>query len=303
MQRSGKQLSARARKQRIVGYAFIIPNLVGFVLFNAYPTVYGLVLSFMRNKTLREYTFVGLENFQQMLTDKYISIALKNNLAYSFTTVPATILLALLCSVLVYNLGRKGGFFRNALFLPHITASIAVATVWKTMFLPDKGLINVILHQFGISNTPRWLISTKTALFSIGIVSVWQKLGYTMLFILVGLQGVPKELYEVGDLEGATGWKRFRFITFPLISPSLFFVLITNMIDSFKVYDLILQMTEGGPANSTIVLVYRIYQEGILRLNTGYSSAIAMLLLGLVLIVTAIQFVFERKWVYYSDAA
>ena len=252
---------------------------------------------------MKRFEFVGLANFMKLFSDKYIGISLKNNLEFTVKGVPCTVLLALLAAVLVFHAPKLSQVFRNVLFLPYITSSIAVATVWKIMYLPDKGVINALLNAVGIMETPRWLYSTSTSMISVVIVAVWQGFGYAMLFLLAGLQGIPQALYEAGEMDGAVGWKRFVHITFPLLTPTIFFVVVTNMINSFKVFDLILQMTEGGPANSTNVLVYRIYQEGILKMNMGYASAIAMLLFALVLILTIVQFILQKRWVFYSEEA
>ena len=295
------KLNPEVRRERIAGYLFMLPNLIGFTVFVAYPVLYGLVLSFMKNTTLSKFSFVGLENFIEMFTDPRVINSLKNNVIYSFITVPLTVILALFVAVLVFNLPRFNNAFKNVLFLPYITSSIAVATVWKVLYLPSKGAINSILMYIGIAEPPRWLVSQTWALPAIMIVAIWQAFGYTMLFLLAGLQGIPKDLYEAGEMDGAVGFKSFCYITFPMLSPTLFFVLIINMINSFKVFDLILQMTEGGPAGATNVLVFRIYQEGIANLNMGYASAIAMLLFVIVLSITIIQFVLQKRWVFYAE--
>lgn len=299
--RAGKWSSPLRRKEIRAGYLFILPGFLGFALFTAYPMISGMVLSLMENATLTKYVFVGLENYREMFRDEYVIRALTNNVKYAVMQVPATIVLSLFFSVLVFNLRHLRNFFRNVLFLPHITSTLAIATVWKVLFLPDQGLINTMLRAIGIADPPRWLLSMEWALPATVIVAVWQSIGFTMLLFIAGLQSIPGGYYEAAELDGASRFKQFFYITFPLLSPTIFFVTITNIISSFKVFDIVLQMTNGGPANSTNVLVYLIYEEGITNLHFGYSSAIAMLLFVIILAVTFVQFTLRRKWVYSGE--
>ena len=275
--------------------------MLAFLIIVAYPMVYGIAMSFFENVTLNSYVFVGLDNFKDMFSSSVVLKSLKNNLIYPLMVVPGTICLSLLISELVFRLPRGGGIFRNTLFLPHITSGIAVATIWKVLFLPDTGLINMVLKSIGIASPPRWLASTTWALPSIAIVAIWQAFGFSMLFFLAGLQGIPKEMYEAGELDGAIGFKRFLYITFPMLTPTIFFVTVTNIIGSFKVFDLILMMTNGGPANATNVMVYQIYKAGIVNLRYGYASAISLVLFAIILLITFIQMILEKKWVFYGE--
>lgn len=293
--------SKTGRREIFAAYCFILPGFIGFLVFTAYPIISGLVLSFMENKTLSRYEFVGLQNYEKMLTDDYVWHALKNNIKYACMQVPLTIIISLFLSIVVFGLRKFQNVYRNILFLPHITSTLAIAVIWKVLFLPDQGLINTMLRGIGLDNPPRWLVSETWALPAVVIVAVWQSIGFTMLLFLAGLQGIPKGYYEAGELDGAVGLKKFFYITFPLLSPTIFFVTITNIINSFKVFDIVLQMTSGGPANSTNVLVYKIYDEGITNLRFGYASAIAMLLFVVILLVTLIQFRLQKRWVYYGE--
>lgn len=296
-----KRISRNRKKEIIAAWCFILPGLLGFAIFIAYPIISGLVLSFMENKTLTRYEFVGLKNYVKMLKDDYVWGALKNNIKYACMQVPCTMIISLFLSVLVFNLKKFQNLYRNVLFLPHICSTLAIAVIWKVLFLPDQGLINAMLRFIGIADPPRWLQSEAWAMPAVVIVAVWQSIGFTMLLFLAGLQGIPKGYYEAGELDGAVGLKKFFYITFPLLSPTIFFVMITNIINSFKVFDIVLQMTAGGPANSTNVLVYKIYQEGIANLRFGYASAIALLLFLIILVITLIQFKLQKRWVYYGE--
>lgn len=169
------------------------------------------------------------------------------------------------------------------------------------MMQPDKGMINNFLRTIGIANPPSWFAATNTALYSVVIVAIWAGFGFNMVIFLAGLQGIPRELYEAGELDGTNRWQAFTHITFPMLSPTIFFLTCMSVISSFKVFDFIFQLTQGGPGNATTVLVYRIYYEGIVIMRFGYASAIAYLLFVLILALTLLQFYLQKKWVYYSE--
>ena len=291
----------QVRRSVLSGYLFLVPNMVGFITFFAYPLVTSLVMSFMKNKGLRSYVFCGTENYVKMFQDSRIIRSLQNNGMFTFVVVPLTVILALFVAVMLFKLAHFKTLCRVVYFLPHITSSVAIALVWKVFFLPEQGPVNAILKTIGFTSTPGWLMSTTWAMPALCIVSIWQHFGFQMVILLAGLQGIPRDLYEAAEIDGATGWKAFRFITFPMLSPTIFFVLTTGVINSFKVCDLVLQMTTGGPSGSTNVLAYRIYVEGIESVNRGYASAIAMLLFVIVLGVTILQFRLQGKWVFYSE--
>ncbi|MNI09949.1 Lactose transport system permease protein LacF [compost metagenome] len=188
-------------------------------------------------------------------------------------------------------------WFRTAIFLPHITATIAVAVVWQLLYNPTMGPINGILKSLGIDQPPLWLASTTWALPSVIIVSIWHSVGYYMVLYLAGLQGIPKDLYEAASLDGAGKTSQFKNITLPMLSPVIFFTVIIGIINSFKVFDLIYVLTKGGPGRSTHVLVYDIYYTAFQRYEYGYASAMAYILFAIILVITLIQFRGQKKWV------
>lgn len=296
-----RQVSKRKLKDTLVGYAFLLPSLFGFSLFIAYPIIRGFILSFTDSDGFNPARFIGIENYVKLLKTPVIRKSLLNNVKYMLMFVPGNLFMSLLISTLVFNIGRGSRFFKTVLFFPYITSSIAIAMVWKLLYLPDNGLINTVLRAIGVANPPMWLASTKTALISVVIVAVWQSIGLNMLIFLSGMQCIPQELYDVGLLDGCTGWKKFRYITFPLLTPTVFFVLIMGIIGSFKVFDMVFQMTNGGPGDATTVMVYQIYKEGITRLHVGYASALAYVLFAIVLLITLIQFKLQKHWVYYGE--
>ena len=284
----------------ITGYAFLLPSLFGFCAFVVYPILRGFFLSFTNSDGFNAPNFIGLANYVELFQSEVVRKSLLNNLTYSVLYVPGSLILSLLVAILVFNIGKGSRFFKTVLFFPYITSSIAISLIWKQLFLPDSGAINAVLRAIGFTNTPLWLQSTKTALISVVIVAIWHSIGFNMLLFLSGLQSIPADLYEVGLLDGCTGWKKFRYITFPLLTPTIFFVLIMGVIGSFKVFDMIYQMTNGGPGDATTVMVYQIYKEGITHMRVGYASALAYILFAIILIITLIQFKLQKRWVFYG---
>ncbi len=183
--------------------------------------------------------------------------------------------------------------------MPYISSVVAIAVVWQVLFHPSQGPINQVLMTFGIENPPTWISDPNFALISLMIIHTWISIGFSLIVYIAGLQSIPKELYEAADIDGANSWYKFRNITFPLISPTSFFLLITGIIASFKVFDLIAVLTEGGPLNSTTMLVWHLYERAFLDLDVGYASAIAVVLFLFVFSITIIQWIGQKKWVNY----
>jgi multiple sugar transport system permease protein len=286
-------------RNTLTAYTFILPNFIGFMIFTMVPVVVSIALSFMEWDSVSPAKFVGLKNFTNLLTDETFKISLGNTVFYTLLTVPLTMICSLGLALLL-NKGLRGlKVFRAAYFLPYITSVVAIAVVWNMLLNPTMGPVNDFLKFIGISNPPGWTASTEWALPAVIIVSVWRYMGYYMVLFLAGLQGIPKELYEAAIVDGANKWQSFKSITMPMLTPTTFFVSIMLVINSFKVFDLIQVMTEGGPGRATNVLVYDIYNEAFLNFKFGYSSAIAMVLFAIVLVITLVQFKAEEKWVNY----
>ena len=298
-----KQLSGvkvKYRKSEVIsGYLFILPSLVIFITFMIIPIFMGLYISLTDYDGFKTMNFVGLQNYAAMFKDSYFLVSFKNNIVYTLFTVPGTMILSLLLAVAV-NKGIKGSsVFKTVFFFPYITSMVAVGIIWTLLFNPTVGPINNFIKSIGIANPPGWLLSTKSALPAVMIVTVWKWSGYYMIIFLAGLQGIPKQLYEASEVDGASGLTKFFHITLPLLSPTTFLILILLIINSFQVFDLINIMTEGGPGRATNVLVYRIYQEGFKYMHFGYASAEAYFLFAIILIITGIQFWGQKKWVVY----
>ncbi|HOB91174.1 MAG TPA: sugar ABC transporter permease [Bacillota bacterium] len=286
--------------RRLTAYAFLLPNILGFVTLTLIPIVAAFGLSFLDWDFANPAKFVGLRNFMRLARDSGFKISLKNTIYYSAVSVPLTIVFALFLAALLNQRVRGIKFFRTIYFFPEISSIIAVAVVWNMLYHPTMGPINSFLRSIGIDNPPGWTASVKWAMPAVILMSVWKQVGYYTVIFLAGLQGIPEQLYEAATIDGANSWQKFRYITLPMLSPTTFLVSILLVINSFKVFDQIVIMTDGGPGRATNVLVYYIYYQAFLLFRFGYASAIATVLFALVLIVTIVQFRMEKKWVHYT---
>ncbi len=283
-------------KNTLVAWSFIAPNFIGFFLFTLIPVVCSIGLAFTKWDSFTEPEFIGLKNFTKMVHDDTFWISLKNTFVYVIGVVPLTLLCSLGLAVILNQKMKGIQFFRIAFFFPYVTSLVAIAVVWNMLLHPTMGPVNRVLQIF-VENPPAWTASSDWAMLAIIIVSVWRGMGYYMILYLAGLQAIPKELYEAAAIDGAGKWRQFLSITVPELRTTSFFVMIILTINSFKVFDLIQVMTEGGPGRSTNVLVYEIYNEAFVKFNFGYASAISFILFLLVLLLTIIQF----KWNAYRE--
>ena len=288
-------------RQNLIGWCFILPSLLAFLLFMFLPILLGAWYSLTNYTGLsKEYDFIGMANYFKLFQDRYFKVSIKNNCVYALWYSALTMVLSLGLATLLNRLVRFRKFFRIAFFLPYITSMVSVAVIWKMIYNPKGGPLNTLLMQLGVANPPQWLASTTWALYAVILVSVWKSCGYYMLIFLAGLQNVPDSLYEAASLDGAGKRQQYLKITLPLISPTVFLNMILITISSFQVFDLISVMTEGGPGMSTNVLAYRIYYEGFKQMHMGYASAIAYFLFAVVLLITMIQFAVQKYWVNYD---
>ncbi len=299
---SGKKsflTSGQKRKIRnnMTGYAFILPNLIGYTVFVFIPVVFSFVLSVMSwDGSQRPMQFVGLENFADIFGDRIFRGALLHTISYALMTVLPTLVLALLLAVLLNSKLRWVAIFRTAFYFPYIASIVAVGAVWNMLFQPDMGPINEILRFLGMENPPRWVVDKDWAMVSVSIVSIWKYMGYYMIVYLAALQGISNSLYEAASIDGAKGWQKLWYITVPMLTPTTFFVLIMLTIQCFKVFDLVYVMTGGGPGNATKTLVNYIYEKAFTSWEFGPASAAAIILFAIVLVITLIQFRGEKKW-------
>jgi multiple sugar transport system permease protein len=286
-------------RENLIAYSFILPNLLGFVAFTLIPTASSLVLAFMNWDGANMITWAGWDNFKQLFQDTTFRIAFSNSLYYVAGTVPLTMAASLGLALLLNQPLRGRNFFRTVFFFPYVASLVAVAVVWNMLFHPAMGPVNQLLVTLGVENPPRWSASVDWAMLTVIMASVWKGMGYYMLIYLAALQGIPAYLYEAAEIDGANGWQRFRYITLPMLTPATFFITVMLTIACFKVFDLILVMTGGGPGRATNVLVIHAYNMAFREFRFGYSSAIAMVLFVLVSIITIIQFRSEKRWVSY----
>lgn len=297
---SGKtRKSPTVWRNRMTAYTFLLPNMIGFLAFILVPVIASFFMSFTSWNGFGNIEFVGLDNYIKLLNDANFKISLMNSILFMVISVPVTLFLAVLIAVVLNRGIRFVKVFRTAVFLPYVTATIAVAAVWQLIFNPTMGPINSMLMKLGIEQPPGWLSSPSWALISVSIVYIWHSVGYYMVLFLAGLQNIPDYLYEAAELDGAGPISKFIRITLPMLSPVIFFTTIIGVINSFKVFDLIFVLTGGGPGRSTHVLVYDIYNTAFKQFEYGYASAMAYMLFLLIFVISVIQFKGQKKWVNY----
>ena len=278
---------------------FLLPSLSGLVLFTLLPILASLGLTLYEWDLLTSPQFVGLGNFQRLIHDRNFWTALAHTLYFIVGYIPLVMIISLGVAV-VLNQKLKGVIlFRTALFIPVVSAWVAVALLWKWIFNPKFGIVNYLLGLIGIQG-PAWLFDPQWAMPAIIITSVWKDIGFVMVMFLAGLQGIPTEYYEAAAIDGASGWRRFRHITLPLLSPTTFFALIISLINSFQVFDQVWIMTGGGPAGATSVLVEQIVKNAFSYSRMGYAATLSWVLFLLVFTATAFQMRLQKHWVTYD---
>lgn len=292
----GKQI-----KRYMWAYGFIAPSLILICVLNLWPILQTFYFSLNEVRGFQSPVFVGLSNYMTLFGDEEFWKSLMNTCIYTVVTVPVGVILSLITAVFL-NASIKGkSFFRVLYFLPVISAPAAVAMVWRWLYNSDFGLINYILSVLHIQG-PNWIADSRVVLGSVMIVGIWSLVGYNMVILLAGLQDIPGSYYEAAQIDGADSLKQFLHITVPLVSPTLFFVVLTTMISSLQVFDHIYMMLDStNPAlKSGESIVYLFYKYTFANNNKGYGSAIATVLLFLVMLLTVIQMKVQKKWVHYQ---
>jgi len=282
------------------GYIMILPTFIGLMALNIIPAIQTLILSFEKAGSFGKSTWVGLDNYKKLFQDPAIIQATYNTFKYTILSVPCIVVLSLIVAVLLNQKIKGTSVYRTIFFLPMVAAPAAIAMIWKWLFNSEYGLINYFLAMIGIAG-PNWLSDPNVALISVVIVGVWSAVGYNMVLFLAGLQEIPKDYYEAANIDGATPLRQFFSITIPLVSPTMFFVVVTNFIGSFQVFDTIFMLTDpNNPAfKNTQSLVYLFYRSSFVLNDRGYGSAIVMFLLAIIMVITAIQLKCQKKWVNY----
>lgn len=285
----------------LAGFAFISPAVVLFVVFIGGPFVAAIVLSFFNWDFLTEPTFVGLENFRNLLVDAKVRSAMANTFVFAIASVVLHLGLGLVLAVGVNRKMNRGlkYFLRTAYFFPLLISWGAVALLWKYVLDPNFGILEYYLSELGIPTT-NWLTSRTWALPALILVDLWHTLGFIFVILLAGLQAVPTHLYEAAEVDGANAWSRFWHITIPGISPTLFFASVIAFIGAFQIFEPMFIMTDGGPLNATQTIVLYTYQSAFNNYEVGYGAALTLIIFVVMMLVTLLQFRLGRRWVSYQ---
>lgn len=272
---------------------FILPAVLGTLIFIVIPVIFSFSLSFVDWDLLSPMKFVGLSNFKDVLTDSTFVQVLINTFVFAIASSVFAVIIPLVLACILNTKIRGNNFYKTAYFLPFITPMIVIAIVWQWVFDPNIGLLNQILHTH-----IKWLYDVRFAMPALIAVSVWKLIGYNMIIFLSGLSTINQEVLEAAKIDGANSWQVFKNVTVPLLSPTIFFVIVITSISSFQVFDLIYVMTQGGPDNSTMVLVYSIYKYAFEYFDVGKASAIAYILFAIIFVLVLCQWKLRKKMVY-----
>ena len=288
----------RFRGESAWAYAFIAPPFLGFVAFALGPMIASFALSFTRYDVLSPPKTTGLENYRDLFTSDYFVGRTLVNTAFYMLGVPIGMAVALLVAMLLDRIVHLRGFFRTVYFVPSVCSIVALALLWKLIYRGDYGLLNTLLVRLGIHDPPSWLSDPRLVKPSLVFMGVWTNLGYTSVVFLAALQGVPRQNLEAAELDGANAWQRFRWVVFPAISPTTFFLSVTGTIAALQNFDQVYVMTRGGPAYASATYMLYVYVTGFQYFEMGYASAMAWLLAVVVLLVTWLQFKLAKRWVF-----
>ena len=294
--------TSRQKQEFIWGWIFILPTMLGLIILNIIPIFQTIYQSFFKTGSFgRGNIFIGFENYRKMFADTKIWQAAWNTVKYAFLEVPISIMLALVLAVLLNKKMKGRSFLRTIYFLPMVVAPAAVALVWKWLYNSRFGLLNYILNKIGLPSV-NWVSDPGIAIFSVALVGIWSVLGYNIVLFLAGLQDIPKDYYEAAEIDGANSFWQFKSITLPLISPTMFFVIVTRVIAAFQVFDFIFMIvgTQNPALPKTQSLVYLFYRYAFVENNKGYGATIVVLLLLMIMVVTILQVIGQKKWVYYN---
>ncbi len=302
MELSTRKTKSLRKNETFAGYMFLLPCLF-FLLFMAILPVFLTVIISLTNwgsvaTDLSKVSFVGFENYLDLFKDETFYTALKNNILLLVYTIPIQLLLSFVLAVMINKFCYFKNFFKSIYFLPYISSTVAVATIWMVVLQPSYGPVTEMLKVIGIENTPKWLSDLHWALPSLSGMVVWQNLGYDIIIILAALQTVPFELYESADMDGANWFVKIRKITLPMITPTIFFLIIYETMETFRIFDQISVLTDGGPGDATQVLVYYLYKQAFRNSHINYGAAITVVLFIIVFIITLVQWLGRKKWVH-----
>ena len=281
------------KSDKLTAMIFILPAVLGTLIFIVIPVIFSFSLSFVNWDLLSPITFAGVNNYKDVLTDKTFLQVLSNTFVFAISTSVFSVIIPLVLACILNSKIRGSNFYKTAYFLPFITPMIVIAIVWQWIFDPNIGLLNQLFHL-----NIKWLYDVRYAMSALIAVSTWKLIGYNMIIFLSGLSAINQEVLEAAKIDGANSWQTFKNVTVPLLSPTIFFVIVITSISSFQVFDLIYIMTEGGPNNSTMVLVYSIYKYAFEFFDVGKASAIAYILFAIIFVLVLFQWKLRKKMVY-----
>lgn len=296
-------MKKKMSKEALAAILFLAPSFLGFLIFFLFPVLFSLILSFAKwdmSSGLSNIKFVGLKNFKVIFKDIWFTDSMKNSLVFTVTTVVIGVSIALILAVILTRAAYFKQTLKAMMFLPYISSTVAIAIVWMIVLQPKYGPVNQFLLSIGVNKPPNWLADMKWAMPALIAMYIWQNLGYNMVVYIAGLSSVPTDLYEAAEIDGAGAFSKFRFITIPMVSPTTFFLVIMGIINSFKVFDQVNVLTQGGPGTSTTVLALYIYREAFKFYDMGSASSAAWIMFVIIFIVTIIQWIGQRKWVTYE---
>ncbi len=295
-------MTKREKSEFIWGWVFILPTMLGLMLLNIIPIFQTIYQSFFKTGAFgKGNVFVGFDNYTKMIADESVWQSLFNTFKYAIVEVPFSIIIALILAVMLNQKIKGRTLYRTIFFLPMVAAPAAIAMVWRWLYNTEFGLLNHTLESIGLQGI-NWVSDPDIAFISIAAVGVWSVIGYNMVLFLAGLQEIPSDYYEAAMIDGASPISQFVHITIPLISPTMFFVTVTRIIAAMQVFDVIYMMLDkNNPAfYRTQSLVYLFYRYSFVESNKGYGSAIVMLLLAVIMVITVIQIRLQKKWVNYN---
>ena len=295
-----RAMSPRARREAIEGYVSISPWLIGFVVFTVGPLLASVYYSFTQWTITRPPEWIGAENYVRMFTrDPLFWQALKVTVLYVILSLPLKLVAGLGLSLLLNMKLRGMNVYRTVFYIPAVISGVAISLMWMWLLQPDTGVINTLLSMVGIQG-PGWFWDPNWALPSVALMGIWS-VGGSAIIYLAGLQNIPPHLYEAGMLDGANSWKRFWRITLPLLTPTIFFLLVIELIDAFKIFTQAFVITKGGPLKATYFYLYYFYEEAFQNFNMGYASALAIVLLVVIMAATLLVNYTSKRWVFYES--
>lgn len=289
------------RQRMLMGYLFIAPTIIGLLVFIVGPMLASFYLSFHQWNVFRPPEFIGLRNFERLASDTRVFVSFRNTFILVIMTVTVLEIVALALALAVKRVTNRflGYFYRTAFFMPVLLSGAAVAVTLSYMFHQDFGVINYYLGLLGISKIP-WLNSANVVLIAISLTTIWRNLGFTFIIYLGGVSAMSDEILEAAEVDGATGFRKLWSVILPLMSPFILFATVTDMIKMLQFFDEPFIMTRGGPGDASRTVVMMMYDSAFANFEYGYGSAIALVLFAVIMLVTAVQFILSRRWVFYG---